>query len=543
VADDQRNGDPRRLPGSLTVSGCAEPGVLAAPVDEAELEAELGALIADVYTHHDGLLERIDQLGARAAAAGQERYVALAELMRADIYNRTRRSEEGARIAQKLLRSATDTVVAARAHAVISGGLWRLGETGESAKHAEQALRLLSDDDPLCLRADHALVFAAQINGYRLHGSSLQWFRHAQDLAEEFGAPSLIIGNLNNWAWVLYERGELTEAVELVERMRQLAQESGQQLNASRIDTLARILLESGDADQATTIILGALEGFAAETEPDAIPSCLLTLAEIQRRNGDLAAAIESLTSCRDICVRSRVAEMGARALHELATCYALTGDYKSAYEHMVAFHGEWTQLRSQQSEAAASVVQAVFDIEEARRRSREFQLLAERDPLTGLWNRRKSDEHLGELLEIEPAVRGPVSVGILDLDHFKQINDRFSHDMGDRVLCVVGKILQDMAGSDGRAVRLGGEEFLLILPMDGTAAQDRCEQVRRAVEGHDWSALWPGLKVTTSAGATEMCPGDDYSSLLRRADQHLYMAKDLGRNRVIADVDTPHFA
>ncbi|MEV1290276.1 diguanylate cyclase [Micromonospora sp. NPDC049679] len=523
------------------MSGRADAPALLAPADEAEFEAELTELIAALYTHHDGLSERVDQLAAAAAAAGNERYVVLAELTRADMYSRTRRAEDGARMAQHLLESTTDDLVAARAHAVIASALWRLGETGESANHAEQAMRLLTDDDPLCVRAEHALGFAAQVNGYRLRASSFEWFRYAQRLAEELACPSLILANLNNWAWVHYERGELAEAVELVERMRRVAEESGEPLNASRADTLARILLESGDADQATTVIRSALEGFAADTESDAIPSCLLTLAEIQRRNGDLSAAIESLTSCRDMCVRSRIAEMGARALHELATCYALTGDYKSAYGHMVAFHSEWTQLRSRQSEAAASVVQAVFDIEEARRRSREFQILAECDPLTGLWNRRKCDEYLGPLLEMSPLTRGPVSVAILDLDHFKQINDRFSHGVGDQVLCAVAAIFQELTAPDGHAVRLGGEEFLLILPMDGIAAQERCEQVRRAVAAHDWSALCPGLTVTTSAGVTEMRPGDDYSSLFRRADQYLYTAKELGRDRVVAHVDPSH--
>ncbi|SDY37852.1 diguanylate cyclase (GGDEF) domain-containing protein [Micromonospora pattaloongensis] len=520
------------------MSGSAEAAALAAPPDEVELEAELAELLAALYTKHDGLSERIDQLAARAAAAGNDRYVVLAELTRADMFNRTHRAAEGARIGQRLLESADDPVVAARAHAVISGALWRLGATGESAKHAEQAMALLGEGDPLCVRAEHAVVFAIQVNGYRLGRNPIEWFQSAQRLTEELGSPGLIIANLNNWAWVQYERGELADAIELVERMRQTAERTGLQLNASCVDTLARILLESGDAEQARSVIVGALEGFAAETDSDAIPGCLLTLAEIQRRNDEVDAAIGTLTSCREIAVRSRTAEMGARALRELATCYASVGDYRSAYEHMEAFHREWTQLRSQQAEASASVVQAVFGIEEARRRSREFQRLAERDPLTGLWNRRKSDEHLGELLATPAATRGPVSVAILDLDHFKQVNDRFSHSVGDQVLCAVAQIFREMAGPEGHAVRLGGEEFLLILPMADPAAREHCERVRRAVEAHDWSTLCPGLTVTTSVGVSEIGPGDDYSALLRRADQHLYRAKAYGRNRVISDAD-----
>ncbi|MGC9667831.1 diguanylate cyclase [Planosporangium sp. 12N6] len=518
------------------VAGRLGPGELLAGDGDADLEAELTALIAGAYHRHDGLLERADRLADLAAARGSERYVALAQLARADLYNRTRRAPEGARIAQTLLRSTTDPVVAARAHAVISGALWRLGETGESPDHAEQAVRLLTDTDPLCLRVDHAIVLAMQLHAYRLAGTSVEAFRNAQDLAEQLGHPVLMVANLNNWSWVQYERGELADAVELVERMRRLAEDTGLALNASAVDTLARILLESGDADRATAVIQRALEGWAAETDSGGIPGCLLTLGEIRRRNGDFAAAIESLTACREICVQNKLAEIGSRALRELASCHAAIGDYRSAYEYLETFHGEWSQLRSQQSEAAASVVQAVFDIEDARRRSREYQQLAERDPLTGLWNRRKCEEDLSALLEAPAAERGPASVAILDLDHFKQINDRFSHSVGDRVLCVVAQLLRDTAGPDGRAVRLGGEEFLLILPVDGAAAREICERLRGAVAAHDWSTVCPGLYVTTSVGVTEMGPDDDYSALLRRADDHLYLAKNLGRDRVVAD-------
>jgi diguanylate cyclase (GGDEF)-like protein len=512
-------------------------GTHAAERTFAAFEAELADLIEQTYTRHDGLVERADALAARAAAAGCDRFVGLALMVRADVYNRTGRATEGARIAHGLLESTTDPVVAARAHAIISGGLWRLGETAESASHAEKAVRMLTDDDPLCLRADAATVLAAQVYGYRIGGGrSVNLFQRAQDLADELGGPALRISNLNNWAWVQYERGELDEAVQLVDRMRKLAEQAGYRLNASCVDTLARILLESGDPGQATEVILDAMDGFAVDTEVDAIPSCLLTLAEIQRRRGDLPAAVASLTRAREMCERNRIPEMGARALHELAGCEAATGDYRSAYEHMVQFHKEWTGLRTQQSEAASAVVQAVFDIEQARRRSDEFRRLAERDPLTGLWNRRKCEQHLGGLLQLAPAARGALSVAILDLDHFKEINDRFSHAVGDRVLRAVAGVLRAECGPDGRAVRLGGEEFLLILPLSGAAALGHCERVRKAVAGHDWPAVAPGLRVTTSAGVTEVGPADGYDLLLRRADTLLYAAKHGGRDLVVCD-------
>jgi diguanylate cyclase (GGDEF)-like protein len=154
---------------------------------------------------------------------------------------------------------------------------------------------------------------------------------------------------------------------------------------------------------------------------------------------------------------------------------------------------------------------------------------MAERDALTGLWNRRRSDAELAGLV----GAGAPTSVAILDLDHFKQVNDTFSHAVGDLVLCRVAEILRAMTRHAGRH---GGEEFILILDADLPAAGAVCEAVRAAVAAYDWQAVAAGLRVTTSVGVTGLRPGDDAHSVVRRADEHLYAAKRAGRVRVVSD-------
>jgi hypothetical protein len=194
-----------------------------------DLEAELSRLLAQVYTSFGGLLERAERLAVCAAGRGDNRHVALAELVQANVYNRTNRSQHGMRIANAWLRSTDDRVVTAQAHAVIGTGLWRVGSKADSVGHADQAVRMLGDADPLVLRVDHALVFAALVNGYRAGGVSFEVFEYAQRLAEEFGDTGMVVANLNNWAWVRFEQGDLTGATALVDRIRELSDGAGYQ--------------------------------------------------------------------------------------------------------------------------------------------------------------------------------------------------------------------------------------------------------------------------------------------------------------------------
>jgi diguanylate cyclase (GGDEF)-like protein len=135
--------------------------------------------------------------------------------------------------------------------------------------------------------------------------------------------------------------------------------------------------------------------------------------------------------------------------------------------------------------------------------------------------------------------------VALVDVDHFKRVNDSCSHEVGDRVLQAVAELLDGMAppGTDGDDVsfvaRMGGEEFLLVLAgSDPAAAEAHLESVRRTVAAHPWAELTGDLPVTVSIGATSAAGLADPTpaDLLGRADRRLYEAKRAGRNRVVGD-------
>ena len=155
-------------------------------------------------------------------------------------------------------------------------------------------------------------------------------------------------------------------------------------------------------------------------------------------------------------------------------------------------------------------------------------------DPLTGAANRSELERLHASLLEEYRKHETPFSLAICDLDHFKQINDRYGHQAGDDVLIKTASVLQDHAYDGDLVARYGGEEFVLVFANCGIAAATRrAKTIRdRLGELEHWSL--GGGCATASFGVTQAQPGDTVETMLRRADRALYLAKNAGRNLVI---------
>jgi diguanylate cyclase (GGDEF)-like protein len=165
-----------------------------------------------------------------------------------------------------------------------------------------------------------------------------------------------------------------------------------------------------------------------------------------------------------------------------------------------------------------------------------ELELLATRDKLTGLFNRRYADAYLDQLFRETGFGARRFTIALADIDFFKQINDRHSHPIGDQVLKRVADTLRAQCRDADTIARYGGEEFLFCFPDTGLAGGNQlCEQLRAAVERDDWRALGLGSAVTISFGVAERHRDSTLRSLLETADLRLYEAKKRGRNLVIA--------
>ena len=157
-------------------------------------------------------------------------------------------------------------------------------------------------------------------------------------------------------------------------------------------------------------------------------------------------------------------------------------------------------------------------------------------DGLTGLFNRAFGLQRLLETLSLSARFPSSTAVLVIDVDHFKQVNDRYGHATGDRVLAGVAQTIRSCCRDTDIPIRLGGEEFLLVLPRtDETAAGVVAERLRRAVEGWRGAADGQVLRISVSVGVAAAEAGDrDALRLVERADDALYVAKRDGRNRVV---------
>lgn len=162
------------------------------------------------------------------------------------------------------------------------------------------------------------------------------------------------------------------------------------------------------------------------------------------------------------------------------------------------------------------------------------FAHLANHDQLTQLPNRRAFDMWLSENFNQFQRDNKTLSIAIMDIDHFKLINDNFSHLIGDKVICEIARLLRMNFPDEGYAARWGGEEFTLLFPYKNAEEAARlCEIIRLEIAGYDFSELADSLSVTVSFGVADNAQVTDYDRLLAHADNALYNAKNNGRNQI----------
>ncbi len=508
----------------------------------------VGALLAD--------LDELETLSRFAAGSATGRAEAAAEtarqlgrpdleerarLVRADLQRRRGAVAEAGRTASEVHRWATETrdrYLMARSSFVLTAVLQEVGDLAGALEHAVSSIDLLDETALPALRIDH-LVRLADVLGLARDPAAPERYTAVLRLAEELGDVDRQLRILNNRAYTDTLAGRFDDALAHSDRLQELARAHGRPLAVGDLDTVARALMGADRLTEAEAALrLGlAPEVLEASSDGDAGADFLLTLAEVQRRRGEVDLAQDTLSECVRRCDLHGLTAIRVRARAEQAELHAAAGDHRAAYEEHKRYVAELVELQSAQREARARALQAVYETTEARRQSRRWRELSLRDPLTGLYNRRHVDEELPRLLA---GGTDRLWVALLDLDHFKRVNDTCSHAVGDEVLRAVATLLQEIPAPGGGsfAARMGGEEFLLVLPgIDDEDAATHLERVRSAVAAHPWAGLTGGLPVTVSAGAASAAevPDPTPAQLLGLADARLYRAKRAGRDRVVA--------
>ncbi|RZU52593.1 diguanylate cyclase (GGDEF)-like protein [Krasilnikovia cinnamomea] len=478
---------------------------------------------------------------AAAAASGETELLWRARLLRADMLECRGEPAESVRI----LSDALDWAkvhdcrrVQVRAHHVLARLYHLMGDLAATLDHTLQCVSALDDTIPIANRIGCLIKLA---DAFAMTGSvpaARERYDQAERLAAEHGIVTRQMAALNNWAYTEYEAGDGAGAREVLARLRQVAHAHGEPLNSNVLDTVARVEMLCGDLPAALRAAHDAIAVFRRENrvrEVDAETDLLLTLALVQRRSGDLEAALGTVTEVQRRCERLPLVTNAAQALSELAEIHAAGGDFERAYRAVREFNAAQEQLSSAQHEIQARNRRVMFEVAEARRQAEWFREQAHRDALTGLHNRRYVDEHLPPLLRRAAADGSRVTIALLDLDHFKRVNDTLSHEAGDQVLTTVAGLLDTVeTGPDGFTARLGGEEFLVVVRgTDADGALARLEALRRTIAAYPWQPITGDLPVTTSIGVAAATADSTQSSLLGEADAALYTAKRAGRDRI----------
>jgi diguanylate cyclase (GGDEF)-like protein len=270
------------------------------------------------------------------------------------------------------------------------------------------------------------------------------------------------------------------------------------------------------------------LLGMAILTEVRA----LLALGRVEDAQDAGESAVERLGD-RVPQARSMILSAVAEALRE-------AGRAEEAYDTLKRCAALERQALQEFAELQLGLERARLEAAASRReadalalKNRELEEQADRDWLTGLHNRRYLARANDVLTTGEPL---PLSLAVLDLDHFKSVNDRFGHHVGDEVLVRVAGLLDRQVRGGDMVVRTGGEEFTVVMPGAGPEeAAACCERLCRTVAEAPWNDLAPGLTLTVSIGVASHPFCDDIGELQRTADERLYAAKRAGRARVVA--------
>ncbi|WP_148927771.1 tetratricopeptide repeat-containing diguanylate cyclase [Paenibacillus methanolicus] len=432
-----------------------------------------------------------------------------------------------------------DMAVLARSCRHLSAFFFRLGDMSSALEQALHSLEYLPADSLPQTRGNHLMLLALSLDANGEYEEARRRYQEIMEIDAAIHHVQQELYLLNNMAYTRYEIGDVEEAERLAGQMAAFAERHGIPLVSSQLDTISRIELLAGRPEAAERTLRPLLDAYRSGRKLGdlfAMFECQITVAEAQRLQGHYERAQATLNEARGNCVKHGFQGFVARIRLEQAQLYAAMDRYKEAYEEYREYHAEADALRSSERETRARILHAVFETEEARRSSDRFRELAQRDPLTGLYNRRVIGERLDAMLM--NATHGQhVTAVLVDVDHFKRINDTLSHETGDQVLVQVAKILDAAAIEPAKAARLGGEEFLLLCPgYDAAKGLDFAERLRAAIRSADWGAFAPGLAVTASLGVCTAAAGvAAASALLAEADRNLYAAKNGGRDRVVA--------
>jgi diguanylate cyclase (GGDEF)-like protein len=516
-------------------------------LERTALEARAAYRQARIARRTDRLDDGLRSVYRGLAAAREALDGRVETLLRAELVHTLSslgQNDEAAREAEGALECAVfwdDDVGRAAAHEALASVHWMTADWPLAQAAYETALTLARDSRQLELQVLCTMGLAAAQNGVAVLAEesgraevaragfrrSVALQREAADLAALLGDVHLLMYCELNTACSLHSCREYDEAAAVLERL--LATPDSDPLHGNAYATLGLIALDQGEPQAAVKLLHTALERDEVIGKPYPVLLALEYLVDAYEAVGDLASALATMRKYHALSVQNASDKALSRAR-------AMAVKYETEQALAVA---------QAQRERADRLERTNADLADVAAFHARAAML---DGLTGVPNRRTFDTAAAQRVSPDGAGLTSCSVALFDLDHFKQVNDDFSHPVGDEVLRRVAALLQLGCRRDDVLARYGGEEFVLLAADVGREEMwQLCEAIRRSVESHDWDGVAPGLTVTVSIGVAHFAelaldgvdapasPGAA-EALVALADNRLYAAKRAGRNRVCAE-------
>lgn len=445
----------------------------------------------------------------------------------------------------------------ALAHSEIGELYRRLGMTDRASRHLRESLRYANTEDA----AQMALPFLRIGLSYMDIGQpaeALVRLERSRNLFFSLNRLPLAASALLAEATALVELGKALEALSRLETAESLILRTDDRKELTSVHrAMASAYAALGERSQAEENLSLALALHEQGVDEQTEGLTKLELAQLSFEQGELAAALTNLEAALTLFRDSNDTRGEVRVHRLMASVHEAAGQHHEALNALKEHLKLRQEIETEQGDRVASV--RIMQLEQSlahehssarrthkalveanrvlRDQSARLEELSKTDHLTGLFNRRYLTQQLErEFSEIAP--EEPLSLLLLDIDDFKGINDRFGHAVGDLVLRQLAGLLQDGVGTAGAVARWGGEEFAISLVNTDLHGGARiAEQLRATINRHEWSEIAPDLQVRLSAGAASRSETGISSlrELIRLADNRMYMAKQEGRDRVVA--------
>ncbi len=334
--------------------------------------------------------------------------------------------------------------------------------------------------------------------------------REAVAMAHSQGNNFLETIALTNLVSILIELNEHDEAREKAQRCKDLAAANGYRNLEVNVDAqLAEVVRAEGDLDEATAMMAAQLDDPSIEEDPALQIRLHRALFEMDKER--------------------------RRFEHALGHCEIL---HRLSLQRTIQTAGLQSQLLINTLEVEQSrheLERSQLEAEMQRIRAEELDDQAHTDPLTLLPNRRALDRELPLLMDRARDLSQPLCAAMIDFDNFKLVNDEYGHATGDVVLTTMAEMLRAVTRETDLAVRVGGEEFLLVFGnTELDQAERACERLLTSVRDYAWDDVAAGLTCTVSVGLAALESAERVSHWLERADGALYDAKNRGRDQVV---------